>query len=66
MQQPDLFIVVVGDVITAAIACAVVVGLGLLMWLVWRLTVRAVSRIRPARRPAKQAPSSIPGPRERT
>lgn len=59
MQQPDLFITVVADVIVAAISCAVVVGLGLLMWLVWRLTVRAVSRIRPAKRPAARVVAEL-------
>lgn len=49
MQPPSEYITIVADVITAAIALAVIMALGLLMWVTWRLTVRAVSRIRPAR-----------------
>lgn len=48
MQAPSTFIVVSGDVIIAALVLAVVFALGLLLWVTWRLTARAVSRIRPS------------------
>jgi HAMP domain-containing protein len=60
MYRYPLFITVMADVIVAALTAAIVVVLGLLVWITWRLTVRAVSRIRPARRPSSRtAPAQI-------
>jgi hypothetical protein len=49
VPAPSGFVVVAGDVIVGALVLAVVFALGLLLWVTWRLTVRAVSRIRPAK-----------------
>lgn len=59
MTRYPLFITAAADVIVAALVVAIVFNLGLLLWITWRLTMRAVSRIRPLRRPgSSKAPAA--------
>lgn len=60
MNNYSLFVTVAADIVVAALVTAIVVCLGLLLWITWRLTARAASRIRPARPGARPGRGSAP------